>query len=692
MVDRPDTSPAVRLNGTDPSTWRLELLDRLLLWVLGLGTGTFLLSVPSFVINGLIAVVVLDVVLLSVLAVLAFGRSLPHGFRAVALLVVAGTLGMGLSIGVGWSGALLLLSVPLLGTVLLGTRAMVPAWAVVTVGYAVGVASSDHLDGAFTSDGAADLAAGVILFAFVAAVLTFASGWLIDRLERALRAEHRAAAEAARLAAAVEQASDSILLFGPDGVVVYENPAHRRLAARLGPLAQPATVDELVDKVVVWSDRPDSDPALPSSWSAWSGVVVLADREGADHRFEVRSAPLRDDDGVVSGTAMTLQDVSERHRMEEQLRRSERLESLGTLAAGVAHDFNNVLAGVRLLAEMLVRQSDDPAIVDPASTIVGACDRVGVTVNQMLLFGRHGTPERCPIVLADAVAEALTLVRAALPPGCELSVETADRSTVIASHGEIQQIVMNLATNAVHAMSAVRRRGGSVARHVLAIEIHRVTSSVGADEVELVVTDTGSGIDPADLPHLFDPFFTTKPPGEGAGMGLASVHGIVAGLGGSISVTSEPGIGSEFRVRLPAGSEATADTVGHDPDAGVAPVAPLQILFVDDEDPIRSAAAAFLGRSGHTVTTACDGLEGLARFEDDPWVFDVVVTDISMPRLDGPAMVARLRAHRPDLPVLFSTGYGDVADVPGAEILAKPYSFAELLGGIERATSRVPQR
>lgn len=679
--------------GTAPSTggdsfeWRVALLDQLLRWALGLGTIAFLVSAPALVGDRQYALLAVDAAVLGVFLVLLFARSIEHHFRVVAFLLLVASLGVALLLTVGLAGQLFLVGVPVLATVLLGQRTAVVVL-VVTIGLFAATLglNRDTLSG-LIGDGAIAWIASMINFVLVAGLLTYAAGHLIARLERSLADQRRATQDAARLAAAVEQSTDSVLLVDADGLVVHANPAHRRLIGRIGPEARIVMLDTLLDRIERWGERPRGGSA--GAVGEWSGLAVLLDVEGVEHRFEVRSSPLRDDVGEVVGAAVGLHDISERSRLEDQLRRSERLESLGTFASGVAHDFNNVMAGVRLLAETIGARTEDPEVIGHVGTIVGACDRVGVTVQQMLVFGRQGTPERCPIVLGEAVTDALVLVRAVLPPGVDLVVDLADSSRITANPAEIQQIVMNLATNAVHAMTIDGRALG-----VLAFEQRRVTLADGSAAAELVVTDTGSGIRAEHLPRLFDPFFTTKAAGEGSGMGLASVHGIVTGLGGSITVASEPGRGTEFRIQLPISVEEPAasdrsPTPVPAEGASVTPRGALRILLVDDEAPIRSAASSYLRRHGHEVTVAEDGMVGLELFGVDPSAFDLVITDVTMPGLDGPMLIRRMRAVRPGVPVLISTGFGEADrrfDTGGpVPVLQKPYSFVDLLTAIDRA-------
>lgn len=672
----------------DSLEWRVELLDKLLRWSLALGLLGLTISAPALVDDGLPGLVAVDAVVLGTLVALIVMRSSPYRYRVIAYLVLVAVTGTSVLLFVGIAGQLFLVGVPVLATVLLGQRVSHLALAAALLLFGAGSWVSAETIGLSNESNVVAWTASLVNFVLVAALLTYAAGHLIARLERSLAAQQRAAREAARLAAAVEQSVDSVLLVDGDGLVVHVNPAHRRLVGRLGAEARIVALEQLAERIELWSQRPGRDGS--GMLAEWAGVAVLRDSEGVEHRFDVRSSPLRDGSGSVVGAAVGMHDISERTRIEEHLRRGERLESLGTFASGVAHDFNNVLAGVRLLAESIGENSDDPEIIENVSTIIGACDRVGVTVQQIMVFGRQDTPQRRPIVLAEAIADALVLVRAALPPGVDLVADLADDSVVVANPAEIQQIVMNLATNAVHAMTVAGR-----ARGVLALEMRRVVLADGPLAVEMVVTDTGTGIDPAHLTRLFDPFFTTKAPGEGSGMGLASVHGIVAALGGTIAVASEIGRGTEFRIRLPLSVDGSAPASGSDwampqsvevaigrrddaPD--VSAVSLLRILLVDDEAPIRAAVAKFLGRHGHDVTTASDGAEALEVFTADPDRFDLLITDVTMPRLDGPSLIRRVRELRPGLAVLVSTGYGESERRFGdtVPVLVKPYSFADL--------------
>ncbi len=394
-----------------------------------------------------------------------------------------------------------------------------------------------------------------------------------------------------------------------------------------------------------------------------------------------------------------LEDISEQRRAEQQkaaletqLRQNQKLEALGTLAGGIAHDFNNILTAIVVNQELALMDAQDANEVRQRLAEIGlASNRAKELVRQILTFSRQQKHERLRQHLQMTIHEALSLVRASLPATIEIIQDlSADAPAVLADAGQIHQVVMNLCTNAAHAM---RDKPGCLAvrlgQRVLdeAACRGRPPLRPGLHAV-LTVADTGHGMEPAVIARIFEPFFTTKGPGEGTGLGLPMVHGIMSDHDGAIFVRSQPGVGSTFELYFPAATEPVDE----------APVFEEEILrghgesvlVVDDEPAICAAVGAMLGKLGYRVETFGDPGSGLARFQAAPAAFDLVLTDRTMPRMTGPELIAGVHRLRPGLPALLMSGlngaqsHAEVAAAGGYGLVAKPLDIA-LLSRVVRA-------
>jgi signal transduction histidine kinase len=398
------------------------------------------------------------------------------------------------------------------------------------------------------------------------------------------------------------------------------------------------------------------------------------------------SAPVRDKDGKYYGRIWYFRDITEQRKMQAKLFQAQKMESIGQLAGGIAHDFNNILAAI--IGNLYLIQKDaanQPAILESAENISTATRRATDLVNQILTFSRKAKQERKPIALNDVVIEALKLLRASVPATIRIQTELTKTPAVLANATEIHQVIMNLGTNAWHAM----RDQTGLLKVVMAV------MNVGVDfvkthpdlrpgpYVQLSISDTGHGMDQATLGHIFEPFFTTKAVGEGTGLGLAVVHGIMKSHDGGISVYSQPGEGTTFHLYFPViETEATKPAVEGSP-------IPFghgeRIMFVDDEEALASLGKKMLGRLGYQVTMKTSALEAIAAIRDHPDAFDLVITDLTMPVMDGATLGRELLQIRPHLPMIITTGYNGAMTAEKArelgfrDMLCKP-STARALG------------
>ena len=381
--------------------------------------------------------------------------------------------------------------------------------------------------------------------------------------------------------------------------------------------------------------------------------------------------------------AALVRQTREKHQLEEVLQYNQRMESIGTLAGGIAHDFNNVLTYLGTHVELA---ADDLPPASPArghlDAVVTGIDRASDLIGQIMLFSRQMKRERRPVDVSLIVKEAVKLLKATLPRTIRVEKSiVGEGAWVLADPTQVHQVVMNLCTNAFHAML---RTGGALRVTLAREELPAGPEADGplAPHAVLAVADEGEGIDPAIVDRVFEPFFTTKPVGQGTGMGLAVVHGIVAAHQGRITIASELGRGTTVTVALPihAAAARAPDEVHPDaPERGRG-----TILFVDDEPAIGEAVAGGLASLGYEVEVHAVPEEALAAFAESPTRFDAVVTDLSMPGLDGAELTRRVKALRPDVPVLLTTGYAEKLTPEGAAalgasmLLMKPYRRRDL--------------
>ena len=390
--------------------------------------------------------------------------------------------------------------------------------------------------------------------------------------------------------------------------------------------------------------------------------VLCADNAHRD--FVLYKATFNDIEGQVAGIVGIMLDITDlkkaekrRRQLELQLQQTQKMEALGTLAGGIAHDFNNILAAIIGYTEIVV--ADTPASAsscDYLKRVLAAGERARGLVKQILAFSRQGEMEPKPVQLKLIVKEVLKLLRASLPATIVINQQIESDGAVMADPTQLHQVMMNLGTNAGYAMA---QTGGQLSVRLEAVRldedfIRLHTDLRPGDYLKLTVSDTGLGIDSENLTRIFDPFFTTKPKGEGTGMGLSVVHGIVTGLGGVITVDSAPGKGARFQVYLPALQDAGPVHVAEDSPL---PTGRERILFVDDEPFQTDMLKHLLGLLGYRVEARNSADDALALFRLDPQAFDLVITDMVMPKMTGDELAVRLLAIRPDLPIILATGY-----------------------------------
>jgi two-component system, cell cycle sensor histidine kinase and response regulator CckA len=495
--------------------------------------------------------------------------------------------------------------------------------------------------------------------------------------------------------ALVEGARDLIFAVSPDGTLATLNPAFETITGFsrgewIGrPFADMLHEDDAQRGMAFIRGVLREDPGL---------TVQLRIRTArGDYRIgELRTSELRQGDEAV-GALGIVRDITDRISLEEQFRQAQKMESIGRLAGGVAHDFNNLLTIMLGFASQAKEglPERDPARAD-LEEVESACTRAAALTRQLLAFARRQVTQPNALNLNDVTLSMDKMLRRLIGEDVELVTVLGDGLwTVWADQGQIQQVLVNLAVNARDAMPT----GGTLTIETLNVTFEaefaaRRAGMAEGDHVMLAVSDTGHGI-PADiLDHVFEPFFTTKPTGEGTGLGLATCYGIVKQAGGSIWVFSEPGGGASFKIYLPR-IHAAADAI---PARVVAftPTGHERILLVEDDSKVRTIAARALRGFGYRVTEAAHGEEALRLFADHVDEIDLLITDVVMPQMGGRELAERMVAARPDLKVLYTSGYTQSGIVHhgvldhGVAFLPKPYDPSALARTV-RATLDDPR-
>jgi signal transduction histidine kinase len=400
--------------------------------------------------------------------------------------------------------------------------------------------------------------------------------------------------------------------------------------------------------------------------------------------------------GIVQDVTARIEAEARRQILEQQLFRSQKMEALGNLAGGIAHDFNNILTAIMghadLLKLELPRLTSAPEIAASVNVIADAAQRAREIIKQILSFSRQQSVERKALLFSRVVESALRLVRSTIGKTIEVRCQLESDRYVIANESQIHQVLLNLCTNAAQAM----RSGGVITVALTSVDL----SSAEAENhpglhpgphVRLDVSDSGVGIRPAVLEHIFEPFFTTKPEGEGTGLGLAVVHGIVQSHDGAITVDSQSGRGTTFSLFFPAvaGREVPTQQMQN---AGFPTGSGQRVLVVDDEPSVARTCAQLLERLGYLPTAMTDPIEARELFEREPQAYTVAVVDFLMPGLTGVDLARALWSKQPTLPVILVAGFGTQMDATRAradgfcDFLAKPFALTTLADALARAT------
>ena len=453
----------------------------------------------------------------------------------------------------------------------------------------------------------------------------------------------------------VDYAHDGIFI-SQGGLVKFQNPKAQEIFG--------CTTHELLETPFIDLVHPEDRRLLPRRQERGSKgedipstySLRIVNRSGEELWVQINAVDIKWEGEPA--TLSFVRDITFEKKLEAQLLQAQKMEAIGTLAGGIAHDFNNILSSVIGYTELAIEEVPKGGLLHGnLQEVLKAGRRARDLVRQILAFSRQSAQELKPLDISPIIKETLKLLRASLPSTIDIKQDIgANLGTVMTDPTHVNQILMNLCTNAAHAMG---ENGG-----ILDVSLEKVEngSDVGGrfaglspgPYLRLTVSDNGHGMTPEVKERIFDPYFTTKEKGEGTGLGLAMVHGIVKSHGGTTTVYSEPEMGSTFHVYLPIMETEIGQDMGTEETV---PTGSERILFVDDEQPIVDIAKQMVEQLGYTVVTKTSSLEALELFRTKPDEFDLVITDMTMPHMTGEELANELMFIRPDIPIILCTGF-----------------------------------
>lgn len=490
--------------------------------------------------------------------------------------------------------------------------------------------------------------------------------------------------------AALENAANAVVITDRSGIIEWANPAFAALSGWTLAEAMGKNPRDLVK-----SDR-HSPEFFRELWETilagrpWRGEIVNRRKDGALRTEEMTITPVRDADGRISHFIAVKQDITERKSMEAQLLQAQRMEAIGTLAGGIAHDLNNILAPVLMVAGVIKNRLSNSHDREMMDMLQSEAQRGADIIKQLLVYSRGSARERGIVQARHVLKEMLAMMRETFPREIVVRSEVAeDLWPVYADQTQLHQVVMNLCVNARDAMPT----GGQLALLASNVMVDADTPGVAGLKpgpyVLIAITDSGHGIAPEIMGRIFDPFFTTKPVGKGTGLGLSTVMGIVQNHGGRVAVESTAEHGSAFRVYLPraASAESVSPVIGE--WSGQSGQNEL-ILVVDDERSIRETTRIALQQEGYQVKVAVNGKDAIELYQISAGEIRLVLTDIMMPELSGIGLIRFLRAHDPTLPIVAMSGLGEgefsdeLKELAVEDVLMKPCPLPTLLETLRR--------
>lgn len=497
----------------------------------------------------------------------------------------------------------------------------------------------------------------------------------------------------ARLMTAIEQAGEAVAITDSHGKISYSNSAFCDLVkmSREGVIGKgiellKATNHDAAFFRAIWNTL--------KVGNVWSGRIVTKNEDNTLGDVEATVTPVKNASGDIVDFVLVCHNVTEQLKLERQLRQAQRAEALGTLAGGIARDFNNILAAMIGFTEIaLDEQEAGNDIRHSMEQVLKAGMRGRELIKQVLIFSRRQTQEYKLVSIGSVVLEILKLIKSTFPSNIEIRHDLGSRTVmVLGDPAELQQALINLCTNA---MQAMLEKGGILDINVMSYDIGAsLATKIGIKEgphVRVSVTDTGIGMDESALDHAFDPFFTTRKPGRATGLGLPVALSIIRSHAGTITIESEMGKGSTFHVFLPC-IEAEPEIEGDYPSMRV--TGHETILYVDDEEVIVDMTRHTLEQLGYQVVAVTDPSVALEHFLKEPKRFDIVITDQIMPGMTGTELAKVLLSLRPDIPIVLTTGFSETINAASARSIGirafvmKPLTRAELAETIRRVLER----
>jgi len=495
-----------------------------------------------------------------------------------------------------------------------------------------------------------------------------------------------------KMSFAVASAGESIVIIDNNGAIEYINPAFSGLfgfpeqaiiGSKITRLHSGSTSKEGYDEM--WFTLLNGD--------AWQGRLLIRDSENLDVPVHISIAPMHDGQGAITHFVAIYRDLRKQEAMEEQLRHGQKMESIGTLTGGVAHDFNNMLAAIRAnLYIVRHNPADKVKLMTKLNSIETLVDRAATTIGQMLTFARQDRVEMQPVAMNRLIREGSELAASAIPENIDFQLDIPDVELMVEGDTtQLQQLLINLLNNARDALERVHKPRIRCALEPVDVDdafmaLHPQLTS--RHLVCLSVSDNGSGIKPELLSQIFDPFFTTKDVGKGTGLGLSMAYGAIDRHHGLILPESSVRKGTTFRIYLPR-IDTPAVTIETADDADECPGQGELILLVDDEASLRSTTAEVLTCMGFDVLEAADGEQALALFEQSRDKIRLVITDMVMPKLSGNELALAIRGLDPSMPVIFVTGYdksqqaGADSNLSNSRIIRKPYDIDAMIRSIQ---------
>lgn len=475
-----------------------------------------------------------------------------------------------------------------------------------------------------------------------------------------------------RLQTAIEQLTESIMIHDKHMAIHYINPAFEKLTG--------LEKSDIIGKTPQFLMDEDNASVYENILGTikegrnWSGRIEYCKKNGPRVWCELTITPIFDIYGTIVNFISVIKDITQELLMEKRLQQVQKIEAIGTLAGGIAHDFNNILSAVIGYAELSMEVvAKDSQVYEDLNNIYKAGARAKDLINQILIFSRQHEEEKKPINIVPIIKEVLKLLRSTLPTTIEIAKNIDPHvGSILADTTQVHQILMNLCTNAGHAM---RENGG-----VLEVTLGQILVDNEFKEthpnlepgmfVKLSISDTGCGMPQEIVDRIFEPYFTTKEKTGGTGLGLAVVHGIVESYGGAITVYSKPGTGTAFNVYLPV---CSVEAYEEENNEGKIPTGNERILIIDDEQNIEEINRRMLTNLGYDVTVATSSIEALDLFTEEPDRFDLVISDMTMPQMSGDQLAKAMLEIRANIPIIICTGYSEritMGKVKGIDVRA----------------------